>query len=165
MSHVFISYAHNDKFLLEKVISWFQDSEKSHFTLWYDNQIEGGNNWRDEIAEALDSAFVVIVLVTKTSVKSLYCTYEWAYAMGQGIHILPLIFDDLNISEVPAPLTSRQFIDCTKTIPEALREQIKQYSSEPPQISAINRKIYNIIYDTHRRFFILGWDERGYRNT
>lgn len=157
MSHIFFSYAHSDKEYLDKLVSWLQDNGFNEHELWYDRHIEGGNNWRDEIATALDEAFAVVVIVTANSAKSLYCTFEWAYAMGQGIPILPLVFDDVSIADVPTPLTSKQFTDCTDTIPDFLNERLRRLKSTPPQVAAINKLVYEIIYDTHRQFFILGW--------
>jgi TIR domain len=157
MSHVFVSYAHDDKAHLDRLVAWLHDNGFSEHEIWYDQYIEGGNNWRDEIADALDEAFAVLVIVTATSVKSLHCTYEWAYAMGQGIATLPLTFDAVSIADVPTPLTSKQFTNCTETIPAYLKEQISRLRSVPPPAVAINKAVCETIYDTHRRFFILGW--------
>lgn len=156
MSHIFISYAHSDKAHLDRLVAWLHHSEIDGGQIWYDQHIEGGNNWRDEISTALDEAFVLLVIVTSNSVKSLYCTYEWAYAMGQGIPILPLAFDEVAIADVPSPLTSKQFTNCTATIPDYLKEQINHFKRTPPQVAAINKLVYEAVYDTHRRFFILG---------
>jgi hypothetical protein len=46
-------------------------------------------------------------------------------------------------------------------IPAHLKEQIQRLKTLPPQVAAINRMIYDTIYDTHRRFFILGWIGEG----
>jgi hypothetical protein len=157
LSHVFISYSHGDKVHLDRLLTWLDESGFAEHERWFDQHIDGGNNWRDEIAAALDEAYVVLVIVTATSVKSLYCTYEWAYALGQGIPILPLVFDNVSIADVPSPLAVIQFTDCTGQIPDYLKEQIRHLRSVPPQVAAINRIVYDAIYDTHRRFFILGW--------
>lgn len=157
MSHIFISYAHSDKAHLDRLVAWLRDSGFADHQLWYDQHIEDGNNWRDEIASALDESFVVLLILTSNSVKSLYCTYEWAYAMGQGITTLPLVFDQVSIADVPSPLTSKQFTTCTESIPDYLKEQLNRLKSTPPQVAAINKLVFETIYDTHRRFFILGW--------
>jgi hypothetical protein len=157
MSHLFISYAHADKAHLDRLVTWLRENDFAEHELWYDKHIEGGNNWRDEIASALDEAFGVLVIVTSTSVKSLYCTYEWAYAMGQGIPTLPLVFDKVEMADVPTPLTSKQFTNCVESIPDYLKEQVTRLKSVPPPVAALNKMIYETILDTHRRFFILGW--------
>src|SRR5260221_9457655 len=157
MSHLFISYTHADKPHLDQLVEWLRANDFSDNEIWYDKQIAGGNNWRDEITSALNEAFVVVVIVSAHSVKSIYCTFEWAYAMGQGIPIMPLVFDDVNISDVPTPLVSKQFTSCLETIPPYLKEQLNRLKTVPPQVAAINQTIFEAIYDTHRRFFILGW--------
>jgi hypothetical protein len=157
MSHIFVSYAHADKAHLDKLTTWLDENGFAEQERWFDQHIDGGNNWRDEIAAALDEAYLVLVIVTATSVKSLYCTYEWAYALGQGIPIMPLVFDSVSLAEVPSPLAAKQFTDCTSQIPDSLKAQIRRLRSVPPQVAAINRIVYDAIRDTHRRFFILGW--------
>ncbi|MBX3066908.1 MAG: toll/interleukin-1 receptor domain-containing protein [Anaerolineae bacterium] len=157
MSHIFISYAHADKTYIDKLLAWFESKSFAAHDYWYDQHIESGANWRDDITEALDQAFAILVVVTEASVKSLYCVYEWAYAMGQGIPVLPLLFEELSITDIPSPLRSQQFTDCTERIPDLLHEQLNRLKSVPPQIAVINRTIYEVINDTHRRFFILGW--------
>lgn len=157
MTHIFISYSHSDKTHLATVTNWLAENNFSPTLVWYDKQLEAGSNWRDEIADALDQAFVVLVIVTKNSVKSVYCTYEWAYAMGQGIPVLPLVLDELTVAEAPSPLLSKQFVNCLDGIPTYLKQQIEQLKTTPPQMAAINRIIYETVLDTHRRFFILCW--------
>ena len=157
MAQIFISYDHDDQHHLEKLTQWLLENDFSEREVWYDRHMEGGSNWRDEISTALDSAYAVLVIVTKQSVESLYCTFEWAYAMGQGIPILPLTFDQVSIADVPTPLTSRQFVNCTEGIPEHLTHQLQQMRTTPPQVAAINNEIYDTVYDTHRRYFVLSW--------
>lgn len=157
MSHIFISYAHDDKVHLDKLVAWLRENKFADHEIWYDHHLEAGNSWRDEITTALNEAFVVLVIVTKTSMTRHYCTYEWAYAMGQGVSVLPLVFTELSITDAPAPLAAKQFINCAETIPDYLAEQVRRLRSVPPQVAAINKIIYETIHDTHRRFFILGW--------
>ena len=157
MSHLFISYAHPDKPHLDRLVAWLREHGFAEHEIWFDKHIEGGNNWRDEISAALNEAFAVLVIVTASSAKSLYCTFEWAYAMGQGIPTVPLVFDAVSLADVPAPLASKQFTNCVEHIPDYLQEQVRRLKSVPPQVAAINKLVYEAIYDTHRRFFILGW--------
>lgn len=157
MSHIFISYTRNDEAYRDKLVAWLKAQNYSEHHIWYDRHIGSGNSWRDEIATALNEAFVVLVVVSQKSMESVYCTYEWAYAMGQGIPVFPLIFDEVKLMDVVAPLASKQWIDCTKDIPLSLQEHLDHLKSVPPPVAVINKAIYEAIYDTHRRFFILGW--------
>lgn len=157
MSHIFISYAHDDQKYLDRLVTWLTDSHLIEREVWYDKHIEGGNNWRDEIATALDEAFAVVVIVTTNSINSLFCTYEWAYAMGQGIPLFPLLFENVPITDIPTPLTTKQFTNCIDEIEPYLKDQLRRLKTTAPQIAILNRTVYEAIVDTHRRFFILGW--------
>lgn len=162
MSHVFISYDHNDIVYLNQILEWFKTNDFNEQDIWYDKNIGSGDNWRDEITTALDEAFLIIVVVSTKSVKSRYCVYEWAYALGQGIPILPLVFDEVSMADVPTPLASKQFTKCIELIPDSLKDHINRLRSVSPQVAVINKIVYNTIYDTHRRFFILGWIGDGF---
>ncbi|MEO1288703.1 MAG: toll/interleukin-1 receptor domain-containing protein [Chloroflexota bacterium] len=90
MSHIFISYAHADRHHLDQLLDWFKENDFAEHEIWYD-AIEGGDNWRDEISASLDEAYAVLIIITENSMESHYCTYEWSYALGQGIPLIPLL--------------------------------------------------------------------------
>ena len=62
--YVFISYAHDDKDLVFPEIKRFNEAG---FHVWYDEGIAPGNEWTDEIAEALDKCSLFVVMLTPTS--------------------------------------------------------------------------------------------------
>jgi|GEM_PF-2121842 len=165
MAQLFISYAHADKAHLDRLIEWLNTNDFPTNEVWYDHHIEGGNNWRDEITTAIDESYAMLVLMTANSMDSQYCTYEWAYAMGQGMPVFPLLFEELSIDSVPAPLASRQYINCTDDIPTTFKDQLRRMKSTPPQIATLNQQVYDIIELTHRRYFVLGWIGDQFRNT
>jgi hypothetical protein len=157
MSHIFISYSRKDTSQLNKVLTWLAEQKFVENEIWHDQSIEAGNNWHDEIFEALDSAFAVVVIVTNNLVDSKFCTIEWAYGLGQGIPVLPLLFEEVSITDMPAPLAAKQIINCLDNVPDSLSDRLRRLKSVPPEVSAVNRMIYELTYDTHRRFFILQW--------
>lgn len=157
MAQLFISYAHKDKAHLDKLVSWLTDNNFTGNEIWYDHNIEGGNNWRDEITTAIDESYAMLAIITEQSMERHYCTYEWAYAMGQGMTVYPLLFEHIDIQKIHAPLASRQYIDCTSEMPTTLIDTLRRSKSTPPQIASINQQIYNAIYLTHRCYFVLGW--------
>ncbi len=164
MAQLFICYAHKDKDRCDKLVSWLKENDFADNEIWYDHHIEGGNNWRDEITTAIDESYAMLVVMTENSMESQYCTYEWAYAMGQGMTVFPLLFEQLDIQKIPAPLASRQYIDGTDEIPTTFKRQLQQLRSTPPQIDVINRQVFDIIELTHRRYFVLGWIGEGLQN-
>jgi hypothetical protein len=106
--HVFISYKHEDKTFVETLIRQLQTAG---FTVWIDNeQLRAGENWRQAINDAVRDAFALIVIITPDSKTSEYVTYEWAFAQGAGVKIVPLM---LRMSDLHPQLEMLQFLDFT----------------------------------------------------
>lgn len=64
---IFISYSHKDKIWLEKVqthIKVLKHQTEYDFEVWDDNKIAAGDEWKDEIAKALNRAKVAILIVS-----------------------------------------------------------------------------------------------------
>lgn len=95
MSHIFISYSSND----EEIRNLLIDNLQNHFSLeeiWFDkDKIGGGLRWSNEIDIGLEQSFCLIVIVTQNSMQSLYVTYEWSWALGFGIRVIPVYFDKI----------------------------------------------------------------------
>ena len=76
MIKVFLSYAHKDE--------PFQNELNEHLgalkregiiETWSDRQISLGDNWNDEISQQLETADLILLLVSSAFVDSIYC-YE-----------------------------------------------------------------------------------------
>jgi TIR domain len=50
-------------------------------------------DWRREIDDALRNSHIVLVLVTRIARQSEYVTYEWAFALGAGVKVVPIVVD------------------------------------------------------------------------
>lgn len=92
---VFVSYnsKHDDFAELVKM-----KLEKENIEVWKDTyQIEAGTEWRNEIDQGLLDSDVIIVLLNETSAKSSYVTYEWAFALGNSKHIIPILTEECDV--------------------------------------------------------------------
>jgi HEAT repeat protein len=105
MSQVFISYSHDD---LDFVRALEAQLEKSNIEVWTDTELRGGQNWRAAIDDAIKASFAVIAVITPTASQSAYVTYEWSFAMGLGIQVIPI---KLVEAEFHPKLTVLQYVD------------------------------------------------------
>lgn len=104
--HVFISYKHDDEAFAANLIRQVQ---LAGFTVWIDSeQLRAGENWREAINFAIRDAFALVVLITPEAKASEYVTYEWAYALGAGVKIIPLM---LRQAALHPQLELLQFLD------------------------------------------------------
>lgn len=65
---------------------------------WIDiDVLEAGVDWRKEIDEAILDSRALILVLSPDSKSSEYVTYEWAFALGSGLRIVPLMLRDTSI--------------------------------------------------------------------
>jgi TIR domain len=128
MQHVFISYRHEDIDFAENVISRL---EREGFTTWADSEIGAGEEWRTSIDLAIKNSFALIVIMTPRAKASEYVTYEWAFAWGVGIRVIPIM---LTPTDLHPRLEALQYLDFTsaKSRPwDRLIEEVKTASYAP----------------------------------
>lgn len=99
--YVFVSYAHKDKDIVFPEIKRFNDAG---FHVWYDEGISPGNEWSDEIAEALTKCTVFVVMLTPTSAPRESVLNEISFALDEGKPLLAVYLED---TELPPGLRLR----------------------------------------------------------
>ncbi|HEX8118074.1 MAG TPA: TIR domain-containing protein, partial [Pyrinomonadaceae bacterium] len=71
---LFYSYSHKDKKLRDKVDNHLSLLQRQEFiTEWHDRMIEAGDDWESEISEHLESAQLILLLVSDDFIASDYC--------------------------------------------------------------------------------------------
>jgi hypothetical protein len=63
------------------------------------------------IDSAIRASAIVIVVLSRAAHASLYVNYEWAFALGSGARVIPLLRERLRLHP---RLSSLQFVDFTK---------------------------------------------------
>lgn len=96
-SFVFVSYAHADSARVYPLLHALRE-RGVHF--WYDEGIEPGSNWRDELTEAIAQSERALFLVSANSVISKNCIKELNFALGRDKQIVLAYLDP-----VPLPAT------------------------------------------------------------
>ncbi len=108
MSTIFISYANkNESFarLAEMML------EQAGYDVWLDDQkLRAGDEWRRAIDDGITASVAILVVITPDSCESKYVTYEWAFALGSGRKVIPLLVSN---SDVHPRLAALQHLDFT----------------------------------------------------
>ena len=106
--YVFVSYSHKDSDAVFPEISWLKDQG---INIWYDVGIEGGTEWRGEIAEAITNASLFIYFVTPESVQSENCLKEVNFADKHRVRILAVHLQPVELTgSLDLTLSDRQAI-------------------------------------------------------
>jgi len=71
--NVFISYAHEDAELRGKLVKHLSQLEREGVQGWYDRRITGGTEWAGEIDEHLNTADIILLLISPDFLASRYC--------------------------------------------------------------------------------------------
>ena len=71
---VFCSYAHEDQEFLEKLLKHLSLLKRQGYIAgWYDRKITAGTEWKGQIDRHLDTAGIILLLVSVEFVASDYC--------------------------------------------------------------------------------------------
>jgi TolB-like protein/Tfp pilus assembly protein PilF len=96
--YVFVCYAHEDKAAVYPQIAWLHDQGVN---IWYDEGISPGQEWSEEIGQAINNAERLLFFVTSASVASRNCRDEIHFAKH---HETPILAVYLKETELPAGL-------------------------------------------------------------
>jgi hypothetical protein len=104
---VFISYAHKDEMLcneLKKHLSLMQ--RKGVIATWYDRQIMPGSDWSQDIDRHLNTASLVLLLISSDFLASDFCyTIELQHALNRHkrgeAYVVPIILRPVDWAEAP----------------------------------------------------------------
>ncbi|HOR84945.1 MAG TPA: TIR domain-containing protein [Bacillota bacterium] len=85
--YMFISYAHVDSPAVYPIISEFNDMG---YNVWYDEGIEPGIEWPEEIANALDRCSLFVVFITPAAAGSLNVRNEINFALSKKLPFIAI---------------------------------------------------------------------------
>lgn len=88
MAYAFVSYAREDEAFVTELNARLRDSG---IDVWQDiHDIRAGEKWAVELDDALAGAALLLLVLSTASAHSEYVAYEWAFASGARIPVLPL---------------------------------------------------------------------------
>jgi len=140
MNHVFISHSHEESDFAENLGNRLK---QAGFTVWRSVDISGGDDWRRKIDEAIKGAFVLIVIMTPQAKASEYVTYEWAFAWGAGVKVIPVMLNETELHPRLESLHHLDFKNRARPWNELIDEVSKSHmgaAAEPQKIDGENKE-------------------------
>jgi len=128
---IFCSYAHEDEALLNKLKAQLRPLEREGLIkLWHDRDISAGTEWEHEIDAHLDTANIILLLVSPDFMNSNYCySIEMKRALERherekACVVIPIILRPIDLQGVPfeklqALPTNAELITCWRNRDEA----------------------------------------------
>jgi tetratricopeptide (TPR) repeat protein len=114
------------------------------FPVWLDKrEIHPGQQWDEEIVEAIRACKGLIFIMTKDSVRAnSVCKDEWVRALKYKKPVIPLLRHPE--AELPFRLGSREYVDFSGTLDSALarlRKHLAWMDSSPGQLQALKDRL------------------------
>lgn len=109
MPEVFISYDRESRPLVTTLVD---DIQALGHSVWYDEELSGGQAWWDQILGHIRACNVFAFALTPNALDSVACVREYKYAHALGKPIVPiLITDGVSTSLLPHALSKIHFVD------------------------------------------------------
>ena len=89
--YIFISYSHRDTDTVLPIISAMEDRG---YRIWFDQGIEAGSEWSNNIAKHLRDCSAFVAFVSKHSMASENCLDEIAYAKSNNKPSLMIFLEE-----------------------------------------------------------------------
>ncbi|MFB2895498.1 TIR domain-containing protein [Aerosakkonemataceae cyanobacterium BLCC-F50] len=116
MTQVFISYADEDRAIMEKIRNSLR---RESITVWTNKtDIQTGEAFDEAIKRGIEQADNLVFLLSPDAVKSSYCQRELDLAVSLNKRIIPVLVSQTDPDQVPIALHSLQYINLTDNVLE-----------------------------------------------
>ncbi|MFD8543455.1 TIR domain-containing protein [Streptomyces sp. NPDC059649] len=158
---VFLSYAAQDATEARRLE---QELALTGIDVWSDRKLKAGDQWTQVITEALESAEVILVLISPSSLASEWVTREWQVALMRSKRVIPVLVNGATFADLPPALAEIQAVDLNFDTPAAVSQlatDIERWSGSAEPLPAQELNVQEIIEDTlSRTLERLGFDTR-----
>jgi len=127
--HVFISYAREDS----AVVRTLQDGlETLNHKVWFDQRLNGGQDWWDRILQQIRECDVMIIAVSPALLESGAAVKEREYARLLGKPLLPAQVNPVLPELLPADIAPLQMVDYSNLGPMTAFQLAAALAAVPP---------------------------------
>lgn len=149
---VFFSYSHQDEFLLKELRNHLSGLEKAGLLkLWYDRQIPKGSDWDEQIKNNLESADLILLLISSDFIASKYCmeleTKRAIERTNDGsattipIFLRECSIDDLSINKLQGTPKDRKWVHSQENRDGAWTEVVEDIRAAAHKHLGLNENI------------------------
>ena len=93
--YIFFSYAHANSPAVMEVV---QELHHRGFRIWYDDGIEVGSEWQENIAQHLADASLMIAFVSNAYMRSDNCRKEMHYAVSKKKNLINIFLEETKLT-------------------------------------------------------------------
>jgi hypothetical protein len=93
--YIFVCYAHDERKIVLEQIGWLREQG---FDIWFDEAIEAGNRWSEDLARAVEGCAAVLFFLSPRSATSRYCLDEIHFALECGRPIVPAEIEPVTLT-------------------------------------------------------------------
>ena len=128
--YIFVSYSHADSSAV------YEEMVRLHgagFPIWFDEGIDPGSRWSEELAERIDACRLFLIFITPHSAVSQHCLRELNYAQKRNCEVLAVHLQDTPLTPgLDLALGDRQAI---------LKHQLSDTEYPEKLLSAITNRL------------------------
>jgi hypothetical protein len=106
---LFISYAHADEDRVRRLVEILRAAGHKP---WFDEWLLPGQDWQEALTDAIRDCDALLYALTRKSVRSEYCQWEFGTAVEMGRPIIPVLFEEK--AALPGLLSRYQYADFTR---------------------------------------------------
>lgn len=140
--YVFVCYAHDERETVLEQIEWLRGRG---LVVWYDEAIEAGSRWSDDLAHAVGGCAVFLYFLSPRSVGSRYCLDEVHYALECSRPIVPVELAPVELTpglKLSLGATHRLFMHRMETgeFRSKLERGLREAMTDKPGVHAIESR-------------------------
>jgi Tol biopolymer transport system component len=105
MSHIFISYAHKERPVVEAL---FKPLARVYQNVWFDRELTGGDVWWERIVKQIEDSDIFLIVLSELWLRSDWSKREYEQAVSVGKKLLPIRIEDIKL---PQFLDKLQYVD------------------------------------------------------
>ena len=129
--YVFVSYAHADSARVYPLLTALRERGVN---IWYDEGIEPGSKWREELSTAIANADRLLYVASKSSVASQNCERELDYALSLGVPVQVCYLEDAELPPAQSfSLGSHQAIVAAHYSQEEFEQKVYDALTSSPE--------------------------------